>query len=83
LLAANIDVQSFVILICGSEIGIFIAANRHKNIRCALCNESLSAKLARKHNDANVLVFGGRLIGIDAAINIIEDFIETPFDQVR
>ena len=83
LLASKIDEQSFGILICGSGIGISIAANRHKNIRCALCNESLSAKLARKHNDANVLAFGGRLIGIDAAIDMIENFIQTPFDQGR
>ncbi|EHY1194778.1 ribose 5-phosphate isomerase B [Campylobacter coli] len=83
LLASKIDEQSFGILICGSGIGISVAANRHKNIRCALCNESLSAKLARKHNDANVLAFGGRLIGIDAAIDMIENFIQTPFDQGR
>ncbi|PCM57380.1 ribose-5-phosphate isomerase, partial [Campylobacter sp. BCW_8712] len=65
LLAEKIDKRSFGILICGSGIGISIAANRHKNIRCALCHESLSAELARRHNDANVLALGGRLIGIE------------------
>lgn len=83
LLASKINDKSFGILICGSGIGISIAANRHKNIRCALCNESLSAKLARKHNDANVLALGGRLIGTDLAIDIIQNFIQTPFEQGR
>ncbi|QBL11073.1 ribose 5-phosphate isomerase B [Campylobacter helveticus] len=83
LLASKIDEKSFGILICGSGIGISIAANRHKNIRCALCSESLSARLARKHNDANVLAFGGRLVGLDLAIDMIENFIKTPFDEGR
>ncbi|EOY2942659.1 RpiB/LacA/LacB family sugar-phosphate isomerase, partial [Campylobacter jejuni] len=75
--------RSFGILICGSGIGISIAANRHKNIRCALCHESLSAELARRHNDANVLALGGRLIGVELAIDIIEKFIQTPFEEGR
>ncbi|MBM0637397.1 ribose 5-phosphate isomerase B [Campylobacter sp. VicNov18] len=83
LLASKINDKSFGILICGSGIGISIAANRHKNIRCALCNETLSAELARKHNDANVLALGGRLIGIELAINLIEKFIQTPFEEGR
>ncbi|AXP08553.1 ribose 5-phosphate isomerase B [Campylobacter hepaticus] len=83
LLASKIDNKSFGILICGSGIGISIAANRHPHIRCALCHESLSAELARKHNDANVLALGGRLIGIELAINIIQKFIQTPFEQGR
>lgn len=83
LLASKIDEESFGILICGSGVGVSIAANRHKNIRCALCAESLSAKLARKHNDANVLALGARLIGIDLAFEIIENFIQTPFDKER
>ncbi|EAJ2129397.1 ribose 5-phosphate isomerase B [Campylobacter upsaliensis] len=83
LLASKIDEKSFGILICGSGIGISIAANRHKNIRCALCSESLSARLARKHNDANVLAFGGRLVGFDLAVDMIENFIKTPFDEGR
>ncbi|MBS4241147.1 ribose 5-phosphate isomerase B [Campylobacter vulpis] len=83
LLASKIDEKSFGILICGSGIGISIAANRHKNIRCALCCESLSAKLARKHNDANVLAFGGRLVGFDLAVDMVENFIKTPFDEGR
>lgn len=83
LLASKIDENSFGILICGSGIGISISANRHRNIRCALCNESFSAKLARKHNDANVLALGGRLLGLDLAKDIVLTFINTNFDGGR
>ena len=83
LLANKIDENSFGILICGSGIGISIAANRHKNIRCALCNEGLSAKLSRQHNDANVLAMGGRMIGFEQALNLIDIFINTKFDGKR
>lgn len=83
LLASNMDTQSFGVLICGSGIGVSMAANRHKNIRCALCSESLSAKLAREHNDANVLAIGARLIGIDMAIEMIKTFVNTEFNGGR
>ena len=83
LLASKMDSKSFGILICGTGIGISITANRHKKIRCALCHESLSAKFARKHNDANVLALGARLIGVDLALDIIENFIQTPFEEGR
>ena len=56
------------VLICGSGIGISIAANRFPHIRAALCNDIVSCELARLHNDANVIVFGGRLISKDLAI---------------
>ncbi|MCW1360593.1 ribose 5-phosphate isomerase B [Campylobacter sp. US33a] len=79
LLANHMDENSFGILICGTGIGISIAANRHKGIRCALCNEPLSARLAREHNDANVLALGGRLTGFDLAFDIIDKFINTKF----
>lgn len=83
LLASKMEPKSFGILICGTGIGISIAANRHREIRCALCSESLSARLARKHNDANVLALGARLVGMDLALDIIKDFIQTPFDGGR
>ncbi|TQR34568.1 ribose 5-phosphate isomerase B [Campylobacter sp. MIT 99-7217] len=83
LLSSKIDEKSFGILICGTGIGISIAANRHKNIRCALCNESLSASLARRHNDANVLALGGRLIGIELACELVKIFINTKFEGNR
>ncbi|AJD01634.1 ribose 5-phosphate isomerase B [Campylobacter lari] len=83
LLSSKIDENSFGVLVCGSGVGMSIAANRHKNIRCALCNEPLSAKLSREHNDANVLALGARLIGIDMAFEIISNFINTSFSGGR
>ena len=67
------------ILICGSGIGMSITANRHPNIRAALCHNSLDARLAREHNDANVLVLGARLIGEETALDILDAFLKTPF----
>lgn len=71
------------VLICGSGIGISIAANRHKGVRAALCHDSLTARLARQHNDANVLALGGRLIGIETAKDCLTTFLTTPFDGGR
>lgn len=71
------------ILICGTGIGMSIVANRFRNIRAALCHEPFSAKMARLHNDANVLVLGGRLIGDGMAVEIVKTFLETPFEGGR
>jgi ribose 5-phosphate isomerase B len=71
------------ILICGSGIGISIAANRHSFVRAALCHDSLTARLARQHNDANVLALGGRVIGIETAKDCLATFLTTPFDGGR
>jgi ribose 5-phosphate isomerase B len=73
----------FGIALCGSGIGISIAANRHPACRCALVSEPLSAKLAREHNDANVIAMGARLIGIEMAIACIETFLGTAFGGGR
>jgi ribose 5-phosphate isomerase B len=73
----------FGIAICGSGIGISIAVNRHPAARCARVSESLSAKLAREHNDANVIALGARLIGTDAAKDAVATFISTPFGGDR
>lgn len=67
------------IAICGSGIGISIAANRNPACRCARVDEPLSATLAREHNDANVLAFGARLIGGDMAKDIVLAFLNTQF----
>lgn len=67
------------IAICGSGIGISIAVNRHPNARCALVSDPLSARLAREHNDANVLALGARLIGVDMAKACVEAFLATEF----
>lgn len=71
------------ILICGSGIGISMAANRFSHIRAALCHEPLSAKLAREHNDANVLCLGARLIGQDMAKSVLQTFLHTEFEGGR
>ena len=67
------------IALCGTGIGISISVNRHPACRCALVSEGLSARLARDHNDANVVAMGARLIGIEAARDIVDQFLDTPF----
>ena len=68
------------LLICGSGIGMSIAANRHGGVRAALCHDEETARLAREHNDANVLVLGSRLVGKDVAESCVRVFFTTPFD---
>jgi len=68
------------LLICGSGIGMSIAANRHGGVRAALCHDETTARLAREHNDANVLVLGSRLIGRDDAEKCVRVFFTTDFD---
>jgi len=67
------------IVICGTGIGISMAANKIPGIRAALCGEPFSARMAREHNDANILAMGARIIGIGLAIEIVKTFLETPF----
>lgn len=67
------------IVICGTGIGISIAANKVPGIRCGLCSEPLSAELTRQHNDANVLAMGARIIGPEMARKIVETFLDTEF----
>lgn len=71
------------VLICGSGIGISIAANRYPDIRAALVHDALGAQLARQHNDANVICFGGRMIGEDVAGDCVRLFLETEFEGGR
>jgi len=71
------------IALCGSGIGISIAANRHPACRCALVSEPLSARLAREHNDCNAIAMGARLIGIDMAKECVAAFLATPFGGGR
>lgn len=67
------------ILICGTGIGMSIAANKIRGIRAAIGNELLSVRLSREHNDANILTLGARIIGIEVAKEAIKIFLETPF----
>lgn len=69
------------IVICTTGIGISIAANKVPGVRCALCSETLSAKMTRLHNDANVLALGGAMIGPNLALDIVETFLNTPFSE--
>ncbi len=73
----------FGILICGTGIGIGIAANRHAGIRAALCTNSYMAKMAREHNDANVLCLGARVIGSALAEDIVATFLAAEFQGGR
>ena len=71
------------ILICGTGIGISIAANRHPGIRAALCHDTTGARLSRQHNDANVLVLGARMVGAEVAKDCVATFFSTPFEGGR
>jgi ribose 5-phosphate isomerase B len=84
-LAKNIITKKsdFGILICGSGIGISIAANRFKEIRAALCSDVKSAKLAKNHNDANVICLGARSLKNQLALKIVSAFLEANFDGGR
>jgi ribose 5-phosphate isomerase B len=71
------------VLVCGSGIGISIAANRYPEVRAALVHDALTARLARQHNDANVICFGGRMIGAEVARDCLRVFLETEFEGGR
>ncbi len=71
------------VLVCGSGIGMSIAANRHPGIRAALCHNADAARVARQHNDANVLVLGARMIDVEAARECVQVFFDTPFEAGR
>ncbi len=71
------------ILICGSGIGMSIVANRHARVRAALCHDLYTVRLSRKHNDANVLVLGGRVLGTGLALEMVELFLSTDFEGGR
>jgi len=71
------------VLVCGTGIGISIAANRHGHIRAALCHNTTTARLAREHNDANVLALGERVTGIEVAKDCLTTFLNTAFEGGR
>ena len=71
------------ILFCGTGIGISIAANKHKGIRAALCSDVYSAKMAKLHNNAQIICMGGRVIGEDLACMIADTWIDTEFEGDR
>ena len=71
------------ILICGTGIGISMAANKIRGIRCALCSDCYSAEMSRRHNNANVLALGGRTLGAELAKKITDTFLATEFEGGR
>ena len=68
------------ILICGTGIGMSMAANKHRGIRAAACSDVFSARLTRAHNDANVLCFGERVVGYGVACDLVDAFLSTEFE---
>lgn len=71
------------VLLCGTGIGIAIAANRHRAVRAAVCHDATTARLARRHNDANVLALGARIIGQEVALDCVDAFLSTDYDGGR
>ena len=71
------------ILVCGTGIGISIAANKHNGIRAACCSDTFSARMTRMHNDANVLCMGGRVVGPGLACDMVDLFVDTEFEGGR
>ena len=68
------------ILVCGTGIGMSMAANKHTGIRAACCSDTFSARLTRAHNDANVLCFGARVVGAGLALELVDAFVDTEFE---
>jgi ribose 5-phosphate isomerase B len=71
------------ILICGTGIGMSMTANRHRGVRAALCHDAYTAEMARRHNDANVLCMGARVLGAGVAEQVVDVFLATGFDGGR
>lgn len=74
---------SRALLVCGTGIGISIAANRHPEVRAALCHDAATARLARQHNDANVLALGARIVGEEVARDCVRVFFTTEYEGGR
>ena len=69
------------VLVCGTGVGISIAANRHQGVRAAVCTNTTMARLAREHNDANVLALGSRITGVEVALECVDTFLTGSFEQ--
>ncbi len=76
-------VAARAVILCGSGVGISIAANRYPGVRAALCTSGLMARLARQHNNANILALGARIIGVETAKDCVSEFLKTPFEGGR
>ena len=81
--AVQADAASLGILVCGTGIGMSMAANKYRGIRAAVCGDTFSSRMTRMHNDANVLCIGARVIGQGLACDIVDLFVTTPFEGGR
>ena len=83
--ASQVSTEKFDrgILLCGTGLGMSMVANKYPHVRAALCNDLFSAIMGRRHNDANILVMGGRVIGEALAVEIVNVWLETPFEGGR
>ena len=83
--ASQVSTEKFDrgILLCGTGLGMSMVANKYPHVRAALCNDLFSAIMSRRHNDANILVMGGRVIGEALAAEIVNSWLETPFEGGR
>lgn len=77
----KMEVPAFGVLVCSSGVGMSIAANRFSKIRAVLCQDEYTAQLSRLHNNANVIVFGQKIVSIDRAKRCLQEFLETPFTE--
>lgn len=75
--------SDFAIVCCGTGVGISIAANKVKGVRCCCCSEPYSARMSRRHNNANALAMGGRVVGDELALMIVDEFLATEFEGER
>lgn len=71
------------ILICGTGVGISIAANKVKGVRAAVCSDTTTARLVKQHNNANIIAFGARIVGIEAAKDIVKAYLDASFEGGR
>ncbi|MBQ7292244.1 MAG: ribose 5-phosphate isomerase B [Clostridia bacterium] len=71
------------ILVCGTGVGMSMAANKHKGIRAACCSDTFSARLTRMHNDANVLCFGERVVGYGLACDLVDNFLDAEYEGAQ
>ncbi|MEM6961135.1 MAG: ribose 5-phosphate isomerase B [Myxococcota bacterium] len=74
---------TYGVLVCGTGVGMSIAANRHRGVRAVVCSDEFSAAMARRHNDANVLCLGARVVGFSLATSLCRAFLTTPFEGGR
>lgn len=71
------------VLICGTGVGISIAANKVNGVRAAVCSDTTTARLVKQHNDANIIAFGARIVGIETAKNIVKEYLDAEFEGGR